>query len=120
MKSSQLGKIRTVLASDRTFLSMIRTNAIFIGLSVLMAKNGYSNISKIILTVAALCIFYITCSYYNQKKKLIAKYYLDFDIYFNYLNFIYALLIFFIILILLFDQFGIIPLSVLNKVMNKA
>ena len=100
MNNQELALIRTSFAHDRTFLSLIRTAAIFAGISSLLIKRKKPFISIIILTIAIL-LNIITTYYFYQHSKKFASVHNPSDAYDITIPITYSIFIIFILLILL-------------------
>ena len=92
----------TYLASVRTFEASLRTNAIFIGLSLLILDKHNKLYSKIIIILSLLINLFLTFAFIIFHKKYFNKY-ISYEKYLYYSSpIIYSVLLFIIQLMILF------------------
>ena len=65
--SEDLAKIRTEFAMERTYLAVLRTSAIFIGISLLLSDKTNMKLLSVIIALFSLIITIISMIYYIKK-----------------------------------------------------
>ena len=103
--NNYLAIVRTRLANDRTLLAMVRTSAIFIGISLILANKEYKKISIAVL------IFTVILTIGNSIISLIVSLKLHIKSKLNksrlYLNMFYSLFLIIIIIILIIHIYNL-------------
>jgi uncharacterized membrane protein YidH (DUF202 family) len=65
--SYELAKIRTEFAIERTYLAILRTSAIFIGISLLLSEKINMKLLSLIISLFCLIITIISTYYYMKN-----------------------------------------------------
>ena len=68
-----LSALRTHMANERTYLAIIRTSAIFAGISLLLINQGFPKIGVLILIFAIILTISNTVIYILQYNRLDVK-----------------------------------------------